>query len=115
MELIKIHSTSDNIYGYHAVFLHSNGRVTTQRADYMALATLKDSDGYESEEMLPMVHSSEGYLYVCHSGLRNYVGIAKPGTDALFIAAVSARAGDAYDAWIEREGITELLVPYGRN
>jgi len=113
MKVTKIIQVLENTNDYHVVFVYKHGNVTIERAAYMALVTLKNDNGTESEEMLPMVHSSEGYLYVCHSGMRKYAGIARPGDDALFIAEVSPLAGDAYDAWLEREGITKLIVPGG--
>ena len=117
MELTKIHNVYENIHDYHAVrYNEQSGSVTTQRADYMALATAPG----RGTQMLPMLlDASCGKLKVCHDihpvKYYSYVGIARPGDDVLSMVTAWLDNPTDFNAWLKREGITELIVPYGRS
>lgn len=114
MEITKIHNVYENIHDYHAVHCSEHtGEVAIERAEYMALVTFNIDDGYEYHKMRPMLlDKTNGELYVCTRDYKNYVGIARPGDDALQLVARVADT-DKFREWLKRNGITELIVPGG--
>ena len=112
MQVKKIHQVYENTNNYHTVHVEL-GKVIIQRAEYMALVTAQDDYGDEFQQMLPMLMDEiGGELYVCGPAIGGrYVGIAKPGVDAIDL--IDPDGCPQAIEWLKREGITELIVPGG--